>query len=820
MRLTNHKGIFWGVCFSISLFLMNFFAVAKPLDLSNATLPDPGVINKEQILYWLIKRGEISQFASAEEKRVAVDVYTHSVNGAQNKRELLRANFEQKRLKHVNNQVVEIKNKFFSQGVASASAADFLVTKTVKVLVVLIDFLDLPFDNNRLTASDTSMYYSSYPRSHYESLIFSTSGFLGPQGQSFLSAYQYYQAVSGKSFFLTGEVKGWFTAAQNASFYGGSDSTNNNRDIAVPELVKEAVIKAVVGMSTSELASYDVEDPLDFDSDGNVDEPDGNIDHVMLFHSSIGQEAGGGVLGSHAIWSHKAAISPGYTIPGTGLKVSTYTVQPIDSAAGIVVHEFGHDLGLPDEYDTSNVGKGSPVGSWSVMSNGIWTGDIAGTQPTGFSPYARSYLQERYKGRWANELEILLSSIGDSGLEIALNEAVNHSSVNQISIPLPAATIPFKQPYADSYQYYSDQGNLINNTLSFEVDLPSQAPLMLTMKAHWNIEINYDYVQVMIDGVVVAGNYTKSSNSVNAARNIITGNSSDIIGSEGANNWVDLEYDISAFSGRSNTKIKLVYITDQSVSEYGIAIDNLQLKQGLTLIYADGAETAGKVSLAGFTRMANERPGEKRRYLVQLRSHNGIDASLSSHYYEPGVLLWLEDLGYGGNISNSHPGAGLIGVIDADQNLIGTRNSDIQVRDATFSEFDQSSYFLDNHLSSTLMFDDSVDYSSPSQPASGIVLPKLGLTMNITSQSADSSMATVQFNYSGTTPLEASEGSSGGSFGFLGLCLLALVSLRRSLLTDFLITTRLRDIICLTHIASIKWRAAGRKVSLTVSCSS
>ncbi|NRD71724.1 immune inhibitor A [Shewanella sp. VB17] len=755
MGLTNSRGMLLSVCLLINLLLMSILVVAKPLDLSKATLADPGVINKEQILYWLIKRGEISESASAEDKRAAVEAYTHSVNSAQNKGELLRANFEQQRLKSINNHVVKNKSELFAQGVASTSVADSLVTKTVKVLAVLIDFPDLPYDNNRLSASDTPMYYPSYPSSHYESLIFSPAGFIGPQGQNLLTAYQYYQAVSGDSFFLTGEVKGWFTAANNASFYGGSDNANNKRDTAVPELVKEAVTMAVAGMSPSELAGYDVEDPLDLDGDGNVDEPDGNIDHVMLFHSSIGEESGGGVLGANAIWSHRFFVyngsSLGYTIPGTGLKVFSYTVQPIDSAAGVVVHELGHVLGLPDEYDTSNVGKGSPVGSWSVMSGGGWAGTIAGTQPTGFSPYARSYLQGRYKGRWVNEQEILLDSIGDSGVEAVLNEAVNYSLVNQISIPLPVATIPFKQPYGDSYQYYSDQGNLIDNALSFDIDLPSQTPLTLTMKAHWNIEVNYDYVQVMIDGVVVAGNYTKNSNSINNARNILTGSSSDIIGAEGVNNWVDLEYDISAFSGRSNAEVKLVYITDQSVSEYGIAIDDVQVKQSATLVYADDAETAGKMLLAGFTRIDNERPGAERRYIVQLRSYNGVDLGLPSHSYEPGVLLWLENFSYGGNSSNSHPGAGLIGVIDADQNVIGTRNSNIQVRDATFSQFDQSSYFGDNHLLSTSTFDDNIDYSAPSQPASGIILPKLGLTMNITSQNADSSMATVQFNYSGIT---------------------------------------------------------------------
>ncbi|SQH74438.1 putative Protease [Shewanella benthica] len=726
-------------------------------ELASATLADAGMINKERILYWLIKRGEVSADASEVDKRAAVDKFTHRAISFQSKGRLVEAQFDKARLKSLAQSKTLKRNSIAKMDNMLGTLADADITKTVKVLGILIDFPDLPFDDNRLSASDTSMFYPNYPVSHYQSMMFSTTGFTGPQGQILMTGRQYYQAESGERFNFTGNVKGWFTAANNAAFYGGNDADNNYDDMAVPELVKEAVTLALVNMSAAELASYDVEDPFDVDGDGNFDEPDGFIDHVMLFHSSIGEEAGGGVLGDDAIWSHRFFVytgnTPGYTIPGTGKKVFGYTVQPIDAAAGVVVHEFGHDLGLPDEYDTSNTGDGSPVGSWSVMSSGSWTGSIAGTEPIGFSPYARSYLQDRYKGRWINELEVLLSSIGTSGLDVVINEAINHSLVNQISIPLPAATIPFKQPYGGSYQYYSGQGHLINNALSFEIDLPSSTPLTLTMKAHWNIEEDYDYAQVMVDGVVIAGNHTKASNTINTARDIISGNSGDILAAEGPNNWVDLEYDLSAYAGRANTQISIIYKTDQAVGDYGFVFDDLQISNGASVIYTDDAETPNTMMLNGFSRIDDERPGAARRYILQLRSHNGVDAGLDSHSYEPGVLIWLENFSYADNNSSTHPGAGLIGVIDADQNLIGTNASDTQVRDATFSMFVQSYYFGDNHLSSVSMFDDRQDYSAPTQPQSGIILPELGLTMEVIAQSADSSTATVRFNYGGeTTP--------------------------------------------------------------------
>ncbi|QFU25005.1 immune inhibitor A [Shewanella eurypsychrophilus] len=752
-------------------------ALAKPIDitpvnlsaLDSGTLADAGVINKERILYWLIKRGEVSPSASDAEKQAAVEQFTHRATSFQSKGRLVEAQFEKSRIKSLIQSKQLKRNSIAKMDNMVGTLADADITKTVKVLGILIDFPDLPFDDNRLSASDTAMFYPNYPVTHYNDLMFSTTGFTGPQGQSLMTGYQYYQAESGQRFEFTGDVKGWFTAANNAAFYGGNDADNNDDDKAVPELVKEAVIKAVAGMSESELASYDVEDPFDLDGDGNFDEADGDIDHVMLFHSSIGEEAGGGVLADDAIWSHRFFVytgnTPGYSIPGKNIRVFGYTVQPIDAAAGVVVHEFGHDLGLPDEYDTTNTGDGSPVGSWSVMSGGSWTGAIAGTVPTGFSPYARSYLQDRYKGRWINEQEVLLSSIGSSGLDVVINEAVNHSLVNQLSIPLPAATIPFKQPYGGSYQYYSGQGHLINNALSFDIDLPSSTPLTLTMKAHWNIELDYDYAQLMVDGVVIAGNHTKASNTINTARDIITGDSGDIVGAEGLNNWVDLEYDLTAYAGRANTQISIIYKTDQAAGDYGFVFDNLQISNGTTVIHSDDAETVNTMVLNGFSRIDDERPGASRRYIVQLRSHNGVDAGLDSHSYEPGVLMWLENFSNTDNNSSTHPGTGLIGVIDADQNLIGSNSTSTQVRDASFSMFNQSSYFEDNHLSSVSMFDDSQDYSAPTQPQSGIILPELGLTMEVLAQSSDSSTATVRFNFAGTTtPPPASDLTSSFSF--------------------------------------------------------
>ncbi|MBM7071987.1 immune inhibitor A [Shewanella sp. 202IG2-18] len=734
------------------LLALGFNVVAKPI---KQNLADAGVVNQERILYWLEKRGVISKDASEVEKQAALEAYLSKTSSqSKDSYPALALKAEQKRLNAPKKQPLFARSLSFTEAAPKQT--------TVKVLGVLVDFPDLPHNNNRLSSSDTAMYYDNYTAEHYRGLLFAETGFVGPSGQNLLSAHQYFQQASGETFNFTGDVKGWYTASQNAAYYGENDPDRNDNDKAVGELVKEAVTAAVADMSTDELQSYDIEDPYDIDGDGNLNESDGIIDHIMLFHSSVGEEAGGGVIGGDAIWSHRFFVDSstnGYSIPGTSMKAFGYTVQPIDAAAGVCAHEFGHDLGLPDEYDTaSSKGKGSPVGSWSIMSGGSWAGVIPGAKPTGFSPYARSYLQNKFGGNWVKEQVILLDSVANTPRDVQINSATNSDAINQISLPLPPQAISFKEPYAGDYQYYSGEGHLINNAMSFDVDLPSESNLLLKMKAHWNIETDFDFVQIKVDGVSVSGNHTKATNITNNARNIITGDSADIPSSEGENNWVNLEFDLSAYAGR-NVTISISYATDQAVGEYGFVADEVLVTAEGETVLSNNAEELGNVNLSGFVRTGDTKPGKASRYIVQLRNHQGLDAGLQSESYVPGVLIWLENFNESDNNVSDHAGRSLIGVVDADQNLISDLKSPSQVRDATFSLYDQSSYLggLDSHLLHNSKFDDSQDYSAPTQSESGMVLRSLGISIEVVDQAQDSSSATIRINRSTSSTPEVRE---------------------------------------------------------------
>lgn len=731
------------------IFSGNAFSAVNTLQKMSPPI-DLGVINKDRILYWLEKRGELSSNASTEEKQQA---YRRYITKAYTRNNTILSEKLGKQMMQHNPSPTDIKaNTSFSKiksqlsKVKTSNLASKNSSNNVKVLAIMIDFQDLKYNNHGLQPNDTDMYYADYPKSHYQDLLFSTSGYSGPSQQNIESAYQYYQHESGETLSFTGNAFGWITADNDAKYYGANN--NDENDSKVGELIIEAVTKAVAENNIN-LDDYDKTDYFDRDRDGIINEPDGVVDHIMIFHSSIGEESGGGKLGSDAIWSHRFFVFNANNSPiniiGSTTKIFGYTINPIDASTGVVVHEFGHDLGVPDEYDTTNTDIDSPVQAWSVMASGNWLGSPRGTKPSSFSPSAKEYFQNTYGGNWINQQTVTLSDSLNETLNITA--ATNHSGgINQIKINLPIIPINIGQPYTGSYQYYSNKGHLLRNTLTFDAGLIDSSS-MLTMKARWDIEQDFDYVLVKANNQVIAANHTKLTNERHPLiQNFISGKSLNIAGALSPLGWIDLTYNLSDFANK-NVTITIEYITDEALGGYGFIADDIKITSGSTTLFNNGAETLFPVKLNGFSRIDDTSGSAKHYYYVQLRNHTVTDSALSGIGYDPGVLLWYRNEGVDNNNVSQHAGSVNIGVVDADQTLIKRNNkirsTEFQLRDAAFSLYDQTSTFDDTVIKNNAVFNDRDDYSSPLQPESGIKLPILGLSMEVVTQATDSATATI-----------------------------------------------------------------------------
>ena len=83
----------------------------------------------------------------------------------------------------------------------------------------------------------------------------------------------------------------------------------------------------------------------------------------------------------------------GVRIPGTKYWIGDYTTEPENGGLGVFAHEFGHDLGLPDYYDTA--GGENSTGFWTLMSSGSWMGHgngTIGTTPNQMGPVEKLQL--------------------------------------------------------------------------------------------------------------------------------------------------------------------------------------------------------------------------------------------------------------------------------------------------------------------------------------------------------------------------------------------------------------------------------------------
>lgn len=237
-----------------------------------------------------------------------------------------------------------------------------------KVLVLLVEYGDHPHTNTA---------YS------FQTEWFGTSN----------SVKDYYLETSDNSFILTPAtetyssdndgIAGWFYLGPT---HPGSDGTltgDEKRQIA-----KDAIIAADPYVN---YASYDT-DPVD----GYISQWELHIFVIVAGHEG----SYGGP--SPSVWAHNGSLN-GIDCPtldgmviGDYYRFGSYSeVGELhgehQATIGTMAHEFGHDLNMPDLYDTDNSSEG--VGNWSLMGSGSWNyaGGYDGNSPAHLDAFLKSY---------------------------------------------------------------------------------------------------------------------------------------------------------------------------------------------------------------------------------------------------------------------------------------------------------------------------------------------------------------------------------------------------------------------------------------------
>ncbi len=183
------------------------------------------------------------------------------------------------------------------------------------------------------------------------------------------SMKEYFEEVSFGNYTINGTISNtWINSDYNMEYYGedGDDIDDNNGNIY--ELAREVILKADSLIDFSE-----------FDTDA-----DGIVDHLIIIHAGQGQEYS---HNSSDIWSHRWEIKNPPILDG--VSVAGYSMQSEFSPMGIFAHEHGHDLGLPDLYDTTGLGN-DYIGYWGLMGDGAW--NHGGNHPAHMMAWCKAQL--------------------------------------------------------------------------------------------------------------------------------------------------------------------------------------------------------------------------------------------------------------------------------------------------------------------------------------------------------------------------------------------------------------------------------------------
>jgi immune inhibitor A len=628
---------------------------------------------------------------------------------------------------------------------------------------VLGEFVDLK--HNQIPEPDravnnTTMWRADFDRQSYVDMLFDDSA-----GAN--SMRNFYVEQSSNRYTVHGDVTDWVEVPGEAATYdddlesplGGNavwyflkDSVNGWYDAQIAAGKSPAQVNA-------ELSQFDAWDRYDYNGNGDFDEPDGYIDTFQSVHAGEGNEAGGGILGDSAIWSHswyafygdQGVTGPdfnklgGIQIGDSDYWVGKYTIQPENGGVGVFTHEYGHDLGLPDLYDTSGGENGT--GFWTLMSSGSWMGD--GTEDIG-SKSSHMGAWEKFQLGWLN---YEVARAGTKSVHKVGPMEFNTKQAQGLFVILPKkeVTTVIGTPYAGSNFYYSGAGDSLDNAMTKSVTLPA-GPVGLTAKVRYNIELDWDYAYLTVNGTPVQTSVSTSTNP--NGQNFGHG----ITGSSGVS-WVDLTADLSAFAGQTVT-LGFRYWTDSNTGGFGFMADEI----AITGHPVDGAEADAGWTFDGFrVSTGTEVALFNHYYVAEYRTYKGYDSTLKTgpyyfgypamphlvdHFaYQDGLLVNYWDTSQRNNNTRQHPGAGLLLPIDAHHAALyrvdgALWRNRIQTYDATFT-LAPTDGIPNLHQAGVLspvaslpavpVFDDRMTYYDPANPQGSVRNPNTGTQIRIQS---------------------------------------------------------------------------------------
>ncbi|WP_172638902.1 immune inhibitor A domain-containing protein [Streptomyces tailanensis] len=670
--------------------------------------------------------------------------------------------------------------------------------KTDKIFTILVEFGDEidsryggtvgPLHNQIAepdrTQDNSTAWQADYNQAHFQDLYFGT-------GKKTESMKKYYEKQSSGRYSIEGEVSDWVKVPYNEARYGnnacGQSTCNSVWNVVSDGLTSWVAQQKAAGRTDAEIkadvAEFDQWDRYDFDGDGDFNESDGYIDHFQIVHAGEDESAGGGAQGEDAIWAHRwyaFGTNAGVTGPDnnklggakvgdTGIWVGDYTIQPENGGLGVFAHEYGHDLGLPDHYDTTGGGENS-TGFWTLMSSGSWLG--TGKESIGDLPGDMTAWDKLQLG-WLNYDTAKAATKSKHKLGVAEYNTKDAQAL-VVELPEKKVTTEIVAPAEGATQWWSGSGDNLSNTLTRSVDLTGKSSAALTFDGWYDIEAEYDYLytEVSTDG---GANWTAIDGTVDGAA--IPRDASDKPALTGSSvDHKKLSYSLDAYAGQK-IDLRFRYATDGGVAPKGFTADQITVTADGSALFSDNAESADAAwATKGFSRIgASITDDYAQYYIAENRQYVSYDKTLKvgpynfgfsttrpswvEHFpYQNGLLIWKWDTSQADNNTSVHPGTGLVLPIDSHPQALkwadGTvmRNR-IQSYDSPFSLYRTDGLRL--HKADVLTkipskkgvstFNDHVStYYDESNPLGGVKITDTNTKIKILKEAKDGSTISLQ----------------------------------------------------------------------------
>jgi len=192
---------------------------------------------------------------------------------------------------------------------------------------------------------------------------------------------------------------GAYTLPQPMEYYGCGDEGMGCANVPTPSfpsvgangdyLIRDAISAARAGQALN-----------GFSNSPAASNSGGIFDAVVVMHAGNGNETTGGGASTGCgnpngdIWSIFYSQDSVITSAGGGFTegdvVPETEARGIVSPLGVMCHEFGHELGLPDLYNTTVSGGSSVVGFWELMDEGPFDGN--GANPSHMGAWDKLHL--------------------------------------------------------------------------------------------------------------------------------------------------------------------------------------------------------------------------------------------------------------------------------------------------------------------------------------------------------------------------------------------------------------------------------------------